>query len=91
MPRHAILVVVVMDMEQDVLRREVTRVLHEAGPRRHILNVGHGVAQGTPEQNVALFCELARQSADIHAQAEATLTDEDLQKLNQLEKGLVGC
>lgn len=74
----------------------MTKVLHQAGPKEHILNVGHGVAQGTPEENVALFCELARQSADIHAAgASATaLTDEDLQKLNQLgelEKGLVGC
>ena len=33
-----------------------------AGPHGHILNVGHGVAQGTPPENVAFFCELARQS-----------------------------
>lgn len=32
---------------------------------RHILNVGHGVAQGTPEEAVALFCELARGSAGV--------------------------
>jgi len=30
---------------------------------RHILNVGHGVAQGTPEEAVGIFCELARRSA----------------------------
>ncbi len=30
--------------------------------QRHILNVGHGVAQGTPEEAVGLFCELARAS-----------------------------
>ena len=29
---------------------------------RHILNVGHGVAQGTPPDNVAYFCELARET-----------------------------
>ena len=29
---------------------------------RHILNVGHGVAQGTPEEAVGLFCDLARRS-----------------------------
>ena len=28
---------------------------------RHILNVGHGVAQGTPEEEVAHFCRLARE------------------------------
>ena len=45
-----------------VITAEVERVLQAAGPTRHILNVGHGVAQGTPEENVALFCELARRS-----------------------------
>ena len=34
----------------------------EAGPGRHILNVGHGVIQGTPEASVGLFCDLARES-----------------------------
>lgn len=51
---------------QDVIQREVTRCLHQAGPRKHILNIGHGVIQKTPEEAVKLFCELARQSASIH-------------------------
>lgn len=79
---------------QDVLQREVTKILRQAGPRKHILNVGHGVAQGTPEENVGLFCELARQSASIHAQADASPTDEDMHRLHrmgQAEVGLVGC
>ncbi|BDA40596.1 Uroporphyrinogen decarboxylase [Coccomyxa sp. Obi] len=79
---------------QDILRREVTKILRQAGPRKHILNVGHGVAQGTPEENVGLFCELARQSASIHAQADASPTDEDMQRLHRMGKaevGLVGC
>lgn len=79
---------------QDILRREVTKILRQAGPRKHILNVGHGVAQGTPEENVGLFCELARQSASIHAQTDASPTDEDMQRLHrmgQAEVGLVGC
>jgi uroporphyrinogen-III decarboxylase len=45
-----------------VITAEVERVLRVAGPTRHIMNVGHGVAQGTPEENVALFCELARRT-----------------------------
>ena len=56
------------------IREAVTRSLVEAGPRRHILNVGHGVIEGTPEESVGLVCELARQSADIlaaHGQAPA--------------------
>ena len=51
------------------IRAAVTDCLKAAGPRRHILNVGHGVIEGTPEESVGLFCELARQSADIHAVA----------------------
>ena len=49
------------------IREAVTRCLVEAGPHHHILNVGHGVIEGTPEESVGLFCELARQSADILA------------------------
>eukprot|EP00195_Chlamydomonas_chlamydogama_P017755 CAMPEP_0202891778 /NCGR_PEP_ID=MMETSP1392-20130828/1753_1 /ASSEMBLY_ACC=CAM_ASM_000868 /TAXON_ID=225041 /ORGANISM="Chlamydomonas chlamydogama, Strain SAG 11-48b" /LENGTH=405 /DNA_ID=CAMNT_0049575631 /DNA_START=94 /DNA_END=1311 /DNA_ORIENTATION=+ len=44
------------------------KVLLQAGPRGHILNVGHGVVQGTPEANVGLFCELARQSGQLFKQ-----------------------
>lgn len=54
---------------EDAIRGAVTRCLLEGGPQRHILNVGHGVIEGTPEESVGLFCDLARQSADIHAAA----------------------
>ncbi|KAI3435503.1 hypothetical protein D9Q98_001569 [Chlorella vulgaris] len=57
---------------EDEIRKAVTRCLVEAGPAHHILNVGHGVIEGTPEESVGLFCDLARQSADIlkaHGQA----------------------
>jgi len=43
------------------------KVLLEAGPSGHILNVGHGVCQGTPEQSVGVFCETARQSGALFA------------------------
>lgn len=49
------------------IEAEVNKVLLEAGPRGHILNVGHGVVQGTPEENVALFCDLARKSGALFA------------------------
>eukprot|EP00879_Flechtneria_rotunda_P006574 GHRR01006907.1.p1 GENE.GHRR01006907.1~~GHRR01006907.1.p1 ORF type:complete len:401 (+),score=137.30 GHRR01006907.1:984-2186(+) len=52
---------------QEVIEREVQRVLSEAGSQGHILNVGHGVVQGTPEENVRYFCELARQSGKFFA------------------------
>ncbi|KAG2434980.1 hypothetical protein HYH02_011979 [Chlamydomonas schloesseri] len=56
---------------EEVIRAEVERCLRAAGPRGHILNVGHGVVQGTPESSVALFCQLARESGAIHAKAAA--------------------
>ena len=46
---------------EESIRAAVAACIAEAGPR-HILNVGHGVVQGTPEAAVGLFCELARQA-----------------------------
>jgi hypothetical protein len=81
---------------QDVLRHEVGECLQQGGPNRHILNVGHGVIQGTPVESVALFCEIARQSGSLREQAAAphAVTEGDLQKLSEMgarEVGLVGC
>lgn len=36
------------------------RVVRCAGPKGHILNLGHGVLVGTPEEAVAHFFEVAR-------------------------------
>jgi hypothetical protein len=53
---------------------EVTnQVLLAAGPRGHILNVGHGVIQGTPESAVGVFCETARQSGNLFAAQKKAL------------------
>ena len=46
------------------IRNAVQECLQMAGPSRHILNVGDGVMQGTPEESVGLFCELARQTSN---------------------------
>ena len=46
-----------------VIRQAVGDCLEAGGGERHILNVGHGVVQGTPEENVKLFVQLARESA----------------------------
>ena len=56
----------------------VTRCLVEADAGgaargRHILNVGHGVAQGTPEGAVGHFCDLTRASGGILAGERATV------------------
>ena len=34
----------------------------KTGNGRHVLNLGHGVLVGTPEENVAHFFECARQA-----------------------------
>ena len=41
---------------------EVANNAAAAGGGKHILNVGHGVVQGTPEGNVGVFCDAARAS-----------------------------
>ncbi|GFZ05101.1 uroporphyrinogen decarboxylase [Actinidia rufa] len=42
------------------LTDEIQRVVKCAGPRGHILNLGHGVLVGTPEEAVAHFFDVAR-------------------------------
>ncbi|PWA66193.1 uroporphyrinogen decarboxylase [Artemisia annua] len=42
------------------LEDEIHRVVKCAGPRGHILNLGHGVLVGTPEEAVARFFDVAR-------------------------------
>jgi uroporphyrinogen decarboxylase len=56
---------------EEQIRAAVNKCLLQAGPKGHILNVGHGVVQGTPEENVGLFCELARQSGSLFAGSKA--------------------
>jgi hypothetical protein len=68
--QHKLTIVAVLSLSQEVIEAEVRRVLLEAGPQGHILNVGHGVVQGTPEENVGYFCELARQSGKIHQEQQ---------------------
>jgi uroporphyrinogen decarboxylase len=42
------------------LRERATGILQEAGPRGHILNLGHGILPSTPVDNALAFVELAR-------------------------------
>ncbi|KAI5662385.1 hypothetical protein M9H77_21708 [Catharanthus roseus] len=49
------------------LTDEIKRVVKCAGPRGHILNLGHGVLVGTPEEAVAHFFDVARSlKIDMH-------------------------
>uniref|UniRef100_A0A804QUQ7 uroporphyrinogen decarboxylase n=1 Tax=Zea mays TaxID=4577 RepID=A0A804QUQ7_MAIZE len=43
-----------------VLTDEIHRVVKAAGPKGHILNLGHGVLQKTPEEAVAHFFDVTR-------------------------------
>ena len=54
---------------EEQIREAVAQCLADGGPG-HILNVGHGVAQGTPEENVGLFCRLAHESGKAAVQSE---------------------
>ena len=51
--------------------KEVTANVRDAGSSKHILNVGHGVVQGTPEEAVGHFCDAARACAYRKATVEA--------------------
>lgn len=54
---------------EEAIRASVRECLVEAGPRGHILNVGDGVMQQTPEENVGLFIQLAKESASVFRDA----------------------
>lgn len=53
---------VVLFSTKDAITAAVNDVLAKAGPRGHILNLGHGVLVGTPEENVAHMFELSKQA-----------------------------
>ena len=40
---------------QDFITKKVHDTIEKAGNRKHVMNLGHGVMVGTPEENVAHF------------------------------------
>ena len=46
---------------QDLIRERVVETARKAGKNGHIFNLGHGVLQKTPEENVAFFFETVKQ------------------------------
>jgi len=51
----------------DFIKSRVLETIRKAGDRSHILNLGHGVLQQTPEENVAFFFETAKQADKLLA------------------------
>lgn len=47
---------------QEFIRERILDTIRKAGNRGHILNLGHGVLVGTPEENVRCFFETAKQA-----------------------------
>lgn len=54
---------------KDLIRDRILDTIQKAGRRGHILNLGHGVLQKTPEENVAYFFETAKQVDQLLAAA----------------------
>ncbi|MEG3439387.1 uroporphyrinogen decarboxylase [Pannus brasiliensis CCIBt3594] len=52
---------------QDFIRERILDTIRKAGNRGHILNLGHGVLVGTPEDNVRFFFETAKQADKLLA------------------------
>lgn len=52
---------------QDFIRNRILDTVRKAGKGGHILNLGHGVLVGTPEENVRFFFETAKQADKLLA------------------------
>ncbi|KKD35206.1 MAG: uroporphyrinogen decarboxylase [Limnoraphis robusta] len=52
---------------KQLIRDRILETIQKAGNRGHILNLGHGVLQKTPEENVAYFFETAKQADQLLA------------------------
>ncbi len=50
---------------QDFIRDRVLDIIRKAGNQGHIMNLGHGVLPGTPEENVACFFETVKQADQL--------------------------
>ena len=48
---------------QDTIKSAVDDVLKKAGPQGHVLNLGHGVLVGTPEENVKYVFDLSKEAS----------------------------
>ncbi len=49
------------------IRDRILETVRQAGGNRHILNLGHGILPGTPEENAAFFFETAKNVNELMA------------------------
>ncbi len=52
---------------QDFIRDRIFDTVRKAGSRGHILNLGHGILPGTPEENAAFFFETGKNLNELMA------------------------
>jgi uroporphyrinogen decarboxylase len=52
---------------KEIIRDRILDTIRKAGRKGHILNLGHGVLQRTPEDNVAYFFETAKHAHELLA------------------------
>lgn len=45
---------------KEFITKRINETVKKAGNHKHILNLGHGIVVGTPEENVAHFFEVAK-------------------------------
>ena len=45
---------------QDFIKERIIDVIRKAGKKGHIMNLGHGILPGTPEENAAFFFETVK-------------------------------
>jgi len=52
---------------QDFIRDRILDTIRKAGNQGHIMNLGHGILPGTPEENAAFFFETVKQADQLLA------------------------
>jgi uroporphyrinogen decarboxylase len=52
---------------QDFIRDRILDTVRKAGSHKHILNLGHGILPGTPEENAAFFFETGKHVNELLA------------------------
>ena len=50
---------------KEFIRERILDTVRKAGNKGHILNLGHGILPGTPEENAAYFFETAKQLDEL--------------------------